>query len=446
MEIPDVHNSMLGTTMNVLGLDFGTTNTVIAASDAAGNISPLVFRHNGTTHSSLRTAICYWRDHNVLAALQREVGQWAIDRFLEDPYECRFIQSFKTFAASAAFTSTQVYTRRCGFEDLLSDFLEQTFHRLKCDLRHYSRRIVVGRPVVFAGSHPNTALAVQRYRSALQALGFEAIVFVFEPVAAAVHFATELKSHATVLVADFGGGTTDFSLVDFYREAQILRARSRSHGGIGIAGDTFDFRIIDQVILPRIGKGTTFRSTTGTQLPIANHYFQNFAKWNVLSLMKHTRDFRNLKDLIPFSSDRDRLELFISLIDANQGYPLYAAVTSVKERLSMDPQAIFSFAPLGNDFHVAIRRQEFEKWIADDLLQIEKALDDTLERGGATDRELDYVFLTGGSSFVPAVKQLFTRRFGREKVATGDQLLAIASGLGQIGRFDEPERWMAVDL
>src|SRR3546814_4065693 len=121
-------------------------------------------------------------------------------------------------------------------------------------------RIVVGRPVRFAGASPDEGLATERYTAALTRLGFPEIHYVYEPVAAAHYFARDLVRDATVLVADFGGGTTDYSLIRFEREAGRLRATPIGHSGVGIAGDQFDARIIAPSVAPEIGKGSQFKS------------------------------------------------------------------------------------------------------------------------------------------------------------------------------------------
>src|SRR5690606_34759184 len=140
-------------------------------------------------------------------------------------------------------------------------------------------RIVVGRPVQFAGASADEHLAVERYNMALTRLGFPEIHYVYEPVAAAHYFAQSLERDATVLVADFGGGTTDYSLIRFTREAGSLCAVPVGHSGVGIAGDQFDARMIEHLVAPEIGKGSQFRSFDKI-LDVPSNYYTSFARWN----------------------------------------------------------------------------------------------------------------------------------------------------------------------
>jgi hypothetical chaperone protein len=120
--------------------------------------------------------------------------------------------------------------------------------------------VIVGRPVTFAGGNPDEALALARYEAGFQRLGFTDIRYAYEPVGAAFFFARQLTQDATVLVADFGGGTSDFSIVRFEREAGRLRSTALARSGVGVAGDAFDYRIIDQLVSPELGKGSLYKA------------------------------------------------------------------------------------------------------------------------------------------------------------------------------------------
>ncbi len=427
-----------------LGLDFGTTNTVLATcADAAGPAHPLLFENGDATEDALRSALCFWKDHRTSPApVMAEAGPWAIQHYIDDPQDCRFLQSLKTFAASPHFQSTYLFAKKYRFEDLLETFLARVRWHGGAALQNLPERIVVGRPVTFAGANPDPELAMGRYRAALKTFGFKDILFVYEPVAAAFAFARGLAGKATVLVADFGGGTTDFSIMRFMRQGASFQAEPLGHGGLGIAGDTFDFRIIDHVVLPLLGKGTSFRSM-GKTLTLPQGPFASFGRWNLLSLLKSSEEFRDLKRTLRYCVEPEKIARFIELVEEDMGYPLYKAVSAAKSRLSVVEETPFIFEPLGADFSTTIKRADFEGWIAGDLQRVEAALDDTMANAGLANAAIDKVFLTGGTSFVPAVRGLFERRFGADKIESGDELLSIANGLALIGERDDAKAWVA---
>jgi hypothetical chaperone protein len=411
-----------------LGLDFGTTNTVLALSAGGASTRSLAFTSSAGETDTMRTALSFMKDRVVGAqALKVEAGQAAIRQFIDNPGDSRFLQSIKTFAASALFQGTLIFARRHAFEDLMEIFLRRLKTYAGDGWPAEVSRVVAGRPVQFAGAQPNPALALERYNEALTRLGFPEIHYVYEPVAAAYYFAQTLTRDATVLVADFGGGTTDYSLIRFERQAGKLAATPIGHSGVGIAGDHFDSRMIEHLVAPEIGKGTYFRSFDKL-LEVPGGYYANFARWNQLSIFKTTREFTDLKSLVRSAVEPEKLD---------------QAISATKMALSGAEEAEFDFAPLGAAGRKTVKRNDFERWIAPDLSRIEAALDEVLEKTNTPPGEIDKVFLTGGTSFVPAVRRIFTSRFDAGKIESGGELLSIAHGLALIGESEDVAQWAA---
>jgi hypothetical chaperone protein len=424
-----------------IGIDFGTSNTVVALADSHGNVEALTFDHRGQSLKVYVTALCFWDERHGNGFRTRvEGGPWAIDQFLEGLEAHRFIQSFKTFAASATFQETRIFRERYRFEDLLSTFLRTLVRHGGSRLDWSAPNILIGRPVQFAGFSPDDALAMQRYRAAFGTLGADHARYVYEPVGAAFFYAQRLDHDATVLVADFGGGTSDFSVMRFSRKGGVLRAEPLGHAGIGIAGDAFDYRIVDRVVSPRLGKGGLYRSM-GKTLSMPNHYYANFARWNQLALMKGSGDLKELRELARAALEPEPLEKFISIIEYDLGFALYRAVSSAKVALSGQDETDFRFRGEGVDIQARIARRDFEGWIAEDVGRIAGTLDQALSKAGVGPDAIERVFLTGGTSFVPAIRNLFVERFGETRLTSTDQFESIAYGLALMGRSEAPERW-----
>jgi hypothetical chaperone protein len=417
---------------STIGIDFGTTNSVLAVAESGAQARVLPFTFENTTRDMVRTALAFRRSgrHEPVS----EAGSWAIDMFLEAPEDTRFLQSFKSFAASHAFTDTAVFARRFTFPQLLEVFLRRLGEHAGVT---YPKRLVIGRPVTFAGAAPDETLAHARYTAAFTALGFDEVHFVLEPVAAAFFYAQRLSEPATVLVGDFGGGTSDFSIMRFVpgQAAQAL-----AHAGVGLAGDTFDYRIIDAVVAPLLGKHATYTSW-GKDLPIPLHYFTSFSRWNELSMMNRPPVIKALQEFADASPQRKLLEAFIALIESGAVYRLYQEVAAAKATLSRAEKASFNFAVEGVSITRTITRADFENWIAEDLGKLDAAIATVLERACLQAGAIDRVFLTGGTSHVPAVRALFHQRFGAAKVEAGDELISIAKGLALIGAREDASAW-----
>jgi hypothetical chaperone protein len=227
----------------------------------------------------------------------------------------------------------------------------------------------------------------------------------------------------------------------FRRTEGRLSAEPLGSSGVGIAGDAFDYRIIDKVVSPRLGKGGTYRSS-GKILPMPNGHYANFARWNQLAMMKANGDLRALAELERLALDPRPIRQFIEIIENDLGFALYRAVSAAKVALSSHERTDFVFRYGGIDIAAPITRKAFERWIAEDVAQIADTVDEALTNAGVAADAIDHVFLTGGSSFVPAIRRLFVERFGEQRLTSADQFESIAYGLALIGRSKAPEQWV----
>jgi len=266
------------------------------------------------------------------------------------------------------------------------------------------------------------------------------VLYAYEPVGAAFFFARELREDATVLVGDFGGGTSDFSIIRFERHAGEMRAIPLGRAGVGVAGDAFDYRIIDNLVSPELGKGSSYQ-TFGKTLPIPNRYYSAFARWDQLAMMRASRDMREIRKLVREAVEPEKIERLVETLDENYGYRLYRAVSKLKEALSTQATAEFRFEVGSIRIVHDVPRSRFEGWIAPELDKIERAVDQTLADARLPVDGIDRVFLTGGSSLVPAVRAIFHRRFESGRIETGAELESIASGLALMARERDLRQW-----
>jgi hypothetical chaperone protein len=418
-----------------VGLDFGTTNTVAAIADGAA--PRLVALPGGDV---FRTALCFWHDDAVRGGLAVEAGHAAIREYLEFPSDSRFIQSFKSVAASASFDTAPVFEKRYRFEELGALFLAKLSAQAGGALDRLDR-VVVGRPVVYAGSRPDEAVARARYDAMFAGFAAE-VAYVYEPLAAAYGYASTLAEPATLLVADFGGGTSDFSVVRVEAPGAARRCVPLGHAGIGIAGDRFDARIVDKLVLPFLGKGRQYRSFDKL-LDIPGGYFADVADWSKLALMRNRRTLAELEKLRRSAIDPDSIGRLIALVENEQGFLLYDAVGNLKRSLSAVEATGFAFDGAGLAIEASVTRSDFESWIADDIARIAATVDRALAAADVADTEIDRVFLTGGTSLVPAVRAIFAARFGDDRIVAGGELTSIAHGLSLIAQEDDLGVWAA---
>lgn len=422
-----------------IGLDFGTTNTVAALSQGGGSAELVDFQGKQATGSVFRSALCFWQDEGERGGLAHEAGPWAIAEYLEFPQGSRFIQSFKSVAASPLFEHASVFNKRFRFEELGQMFLAHLTRHAGGALDARDQRIVVGRPVDYAGARADPALARERYDKMFAGFGAE-VHYVYEPLGAAFSFASRLTEPTTVLVADFGGGTSDFSIVRVAEPDARPRCVPLSSSGVGIAGDRFDSRIVERLVLPLLGKGGNYRSFDKI-LEIPAGYFTDFSDWSKLALMRNQRTLDELGKLRRAAIEPEAIDRMIAIIENELGYALYDAVGQLKRTLSTEEHAGFNFSGGGLDIAADVSRADFESWIAPDIARIEAAVDQALTRAEMGPDGIDRVFLTGGSSLIPAIRAIFERRFGADRIGAGGELTSIAHGLALIGEAENIADW-----
>jgi hypothetical chaperone protein len=401
-----------------IGIDFGTTNSAIAAADASGGVQ-LVPLDNAA----------YWRTVLFFEAGGRlSAGAPAIARYLETGGEGRLIQSIKSHLASATFKSTQIFGRRWMLDDMIAAYLRQLRAAAPFDL---GSRAVVGRPVRYWGAETeeDDERAITRMRSALGKAGFTEVVFEYEPVGAAARYAARLDHEELIVVADFGGGTTDFSAI----RVGAGKAEVLATAGIGVSGDAFDARVIDAVVAPALGRGSRYvTDEMGGEAPVPAWLYSHLRRWHLLSFLKEDSTQRLLDRVSRGALEPDRVGKLVSMVDEDLGLPLHRAVEGSKVRLSQ--QATDSVALNELLLVLPVTRGEFESWIDEDLAAIDRVLDQMLAKAGVAASDVDRVFATGGSSLVPAVRGALAARFGADRVVGGDELTSVAWGLAARAR------------
>lgn len=426
-----------------LGLDFGTTNSAIARAGADGVVLAH-FPAAGRTTETFRSVLYF--DPDELGPDRRPLaiaGPGAIEQYLAADGQGRLLQSLKSYLASRLFKSTQVYGRMYTLEGLIGLIARDLNQGARSQLGDGPTRVVVGRPVRFAGARDDDdgagtggdgedeVYALARLRQALSLGGFTEIEFEYEPVAAAYHYESRLRRDELVLIADFGGGTSDFCLM---RVGPGVRARGRTRDdilgteGVPLAGDAFDSRIIRHVVAPLLGRGTHYLSQ-GKRMPVPPWLYSRLERWHHMSFLKSRETMQLLSDIERGAEHPARITALIHLIDKDLGYRLYQAVEQVKVALSQHEQSRLEFqdGPLRID--QVVTRADFETWILPEREAITAAVERLLTRTGITPAQVDAVFVTGGSSLVPSVRRLFTDRFGEDRLRSGGELISVASGL-----------------
>ena len=418
-----------------IGLDFGTTNSAIAMATPDGTARLADFQA-GEQRTTTCRSVLYFSPENIGPGGKPYAiaGPQAIQGYLEDDSEGRLIQSMKSHVASRLFTHTTLFSFTFSIEELISVIIRELRKAAEEQFGDIGTSVVVGRPVRFAGakSEADEEMALRRLQAALEEGGFERVVFEYEPVAAAYHYEQQLDHDELVLIADFGGGTSDFSLLQLGPSARKEGNRQNDilgTDGVPIAGDTFDSRVIRQLIAPELGLGSRYRSIFDRELGVPSWVYEHLERWHQLSFLKTRQTLDMLRQVQAQAVEPGKLASLIHVIVEDLGYQLYQAVERTKFGLSHQPTSPFVFQDEPVCIEETVHRSDFSTWIWPDVEQIGNCVDRLLTDCGVTPGDVGSVFLTGGSSFVPAVKNLFAQRFGAQRLRGGEELTTVARGL-----------------
>lgn len=412
---------------NRIGLDFGTTNTAVAVLGADRKVELARFAHAAGLSDTFRS-ILYFR-----AGEKPVGGPRAIDAYLAAESEGRLIQSMKSYLADRSFQATSIFGRTTSLVGLIGILLREIRSEAEKVLGPLGSRAVVGRPVHFA-SERNTEdeeLAMSRLREALASAGWDDVELEFEPVAAAQYYESTLDHDELVLIADFGGGTSDFSLIRVGPGQKGLGVeRVVGNDGVGIAGDVLDSRLMHKLVAPSLGLGSKYRALMGDKdLPVPVWIYTRLLRWHHLSFLKTKKNIELLEGIASQTPDNGPIRALLHVIENDRGYDLYRAIEKTKVALSSAEEAVFRFSDPPLEIELPVTRAQFEEWIAEDTERMASCVDGLLGRVGVEARDVDQVFLTGGSSLVPAVRRIFESRFGADSIRTGGELISVASGL-----------------
>jgi hypothetical chaperone protein len=417
-----------------VGLDFGTTNSALAIRRVDGSVELASFVDDGQATNTFRSVLYFLHpeedepgEHPVMA------GPQAIRSYLRADPKGRFMQSIKSFLASRTFERTRVYTRTYALEDLIAIVIQALRTAAERQFGDLGHAVIVGRPVHFAGATDaaDETLALQRLQTALQASGFTHITFEFEPVAAAYAYGSQLDHAEMVLIADCGGGTSDLSLL---RLGPAVAANTPGTcevlgtDGVAMGGDVLDSQLVRHLVAPQLGLGMEYRAAE-KMLPVPNWLYGQLARWDHLWFLNIPSTLALLSTIQRTATHPERIEHLRYVITQELGYPLSKAVEGTKFTLTEHEAGHLSFTHPPVALNAAVARHAFEGWIQPTLQAIDACVDRLLAQCQVPPAAVDHVFLTGGTSFVPAIRHLFARKFDAARLRRGGELTSVVRGL-----------------
>ena len=415
-------------------VDFGTSNSLLAVCYENGDQHLVKLDPKNQEDPYTLKSVFYTLDQKNWI-----YGSSAIEKYTEFAGEGRLFRSIKKFLPEQSFKGTRIGNNFYSLEKLISMFLREMKNRADKELDLCVDKIMLGRPAVFSLVESEHQLAIDRLEKAARLAGFKEISFCPEPVAAANQFKNELDSRKLVLVADFGGGTSDFTIL--YLDRDGFKAKDvLAIDGINVAGDRYDGALMREFIAPHFGADISY------QLPLSK---------NILTLPKALKKKLNspadmsflaqsdVKDFFlktqRFSFDDDqaqKLDQLFTLIDERLGYSVFKTIEKTKRELSHEDKSSFSYQEHGIEILEVIGHKEFVAGSSKETVEIMRVLDKAFSDAKLKYEDIDLICLTGGSAKIPQIKAELEKRFGDEIINEHDNFQSVIKGLTQ-SAFEE---------
>ncbi|MEA2845627.1 MAG: putative chaperone protein [Rhodospirillaceae bacterium] len=411
--------------MIACGLDFGTSNSAIGvARDKTAALAPI------EASSTLMPSAVFF-DYETKGRVL--FGNEAIAAYVGQT-EGRLMRALKSILGSPLIDEeTSLGGRKVPLTKVVEIFVRHLKHKAEAFAGQEITAVVHGRPVRFVDDDDKADARAQGVLEAIaRRAGFRDVAFVYEPIAAAHHYERTVQSEELALIADIGGGTSDFSIVRVGPRHRERADRGRdvlATAGVRVGGTDFDSALSLAAVMPLLGLGTQLIEKN---LPVPNALYHELAAWPTINFAYTYKNERELAALVSLACEPEKVERLLNVVRQRLGHRLAFAVEDAKIALSAEERAAVPLAFLEAGLAITATRVDFDRAIEARIDRLYKAANDCIAAAGLSPAAIDTIFLTGGSSRVPAVRAAIGRAAPSARLAGGSDLLSVALGLTQM--------------
>ena len=403
------------------GIDFGTSNSSVALA-SNNNVSLVPVEGS---HVTIPSAIFFNQEDN-----KAFYGRAAVAMFLER-HEGRFMRSLKrVLGTSLMKQGTLVNGRLMKFDRIIASFLRNIKIKADATAGIPIEHVVMGRPVHFVDNDPGAdQRAEQELRDIALSIGFKHVDFQFEPIAAAFAHEVKISGEKLALVADLGGGTSDFTVIRLSNKNTRKADRSTdilANTGVRIGGNDFDRDLSLAAIMPEIG----YKSTYGEKnLEVPLKPYHDLAEWSKVNFLYTPKIMTQMRQLLNSSHDRKRFSRLLQILEQETGHAVLAATEETKIALTAASVYNTPFNFLEEGLYIPVMREQFEEAIRLEVARILDSVMQCLREARVQKEDIDLVILTGGSTEVPLIQAQFRQLFPNAALADENKLSSVGLGL-----------------
>jgi hypothetical chaperone protein len=414
---------------HTLGIDFGTSNSAVATVGPGGLARPLPLEGAET---SLPSAVFFNGEDRSI-----HFGREAVALYLTG-VEGRLMRSLKSLLGSSLLKEkTHTPHGLVSFQDIISRFLSELGARAREQLGGEPARVVIGRPVHFVDDDPARDRQAQAaLMKAAHAAGFADVAFELEPIAAAFDYERRVGREAMTLIADIGGGTSDFTVVRLGPQRAARRDRTGdilATSGIHVAGTDYDRKLSLEQVMPLLG--LRHIGPQGREVPAP--IFFDLATWHLINWLYTPKMWQQAQELRTNYSDTRLHDRLLTVLDHRLGHRIASDVELAKIRSSASDQpTVMDLSYIEPGLAASLAAADVERQLAGLLEQVMGSAKECVRRAGLATDQLDAIYLTGGSSALRPFQQALRRTFPGIPLVEGDLFGGVASGLAYAGMRD----------
>lgn len=411
---------------SILAIDFGTSHSLVGAFHQEQRFDDLAIDPLNSDPTLMRTLLYFPTPDQCF------YGAEALHKYTEFEMEGRLFRSFKSHLPNKHYLGTVFENRILSLENMIGLFLLELKKRAEAILKNQVTKAVIGRPARYSMDAAADEFAIHRMKKAAEFAGFTDVIFIPEPLAAALEFRRGIHQEKVILIGDFGGGTSDFTIMKItpndFQKKDVLAIE-----GCPLAGDALDSVFMSSRLNRSFGAQTKYR------LPMSNNLMtmpvsimDRLNKPSQIVHLKERETYEFIKEVRKCAlraEDKVSIDRLFIMLEDQQIFPFFEEIEKTKKNLSTQPTSTFKFDYPDLETSEVFSSVEFETWSGKVKNEILAALDRCLAQAGLDDSQIEHVFLTGGTAHVPFIQNEFTRRFGSEKMQTKNFFHSILSGL-----------------
>ena len=417
-----------------VAIDFGTSNSAVALPRAEGGVR-LVELEPG--QSTMPTAVFYRADtpaHQLEA--DRLYGRAALAAYVEG-VDGRLMRSMKSILGSNLLDQgTDIGGGRAvKYRDVVVGYLRRLKACAEAEAGHAVSRAVLGRPVFFVDDDPvRDAQAQAALEAAAREVGFSELQFQYEPIAAALDFESGVQRECLVLVADIGGGTSDFSLVRVgpdRRHRLERRDDILANHGVHVAGTDFDRQVELACVLPLLGYRALRPAKPGeTPREVPSSVYFDLATWHLINTVYAPARLAELRGMKSWYANPRHHARLLAAVEERLGHALANAAERAKIDVALQGRAAVDLGALEAGLMSALQEAEAASALEGDFGRIVQAAQETTRLAGVAPGQVQALYFTGGSTGLTPLVDRIAACFPDAERVRGDRFASVAQGLG----------------